>query len=79
MDMVSKILGFAREKGEEANHAEKIGQTAQGAVYAIELLGKDGLPMPVGLPRLIIANRDNYMLIIGDAALDLLESLELDE
>lgn len=79
MDKSAKILEYARKIGETANHAEKIGTTAGGDVYGLSLLDAEGMPMPIGLPRLIIAKGENYTLITGAEALELLESLSLDE
>lgn len=79
MDIKSKILKFAQAKGEVANRIEKIGTTADGDVYGLGLLGADGLPMPTGLPRLIIVNGKNYTLITGEEALNLPISFDLEE
>lgn len=79
MDKSAKILEYARSKGETANHAKKIGTTADGDVYGLSLLGADGLPMPLGLPALVITKGDNYTLITGDEAFELLGTLGLEE
>lgn len=79
MDKQAKILEYARSKGEIANQAEKIGTTANGDVYGLSLLDAEGLPMPVGLPRLVISKGEKYTLITGDEALKLLESFDLEE
>lgn len=79
MDKLTKILDYARQMGEAANHAEKIGTTADGEVYGLSLLDDDGLPMPTGLPRLVIAKEENYSLIFGDEALNILSSFDLEE
>lgn len=79
MDKSAKILEYARSKGETANHAEKIGVTAAGDVYALSLLDGEGMPMPIGLPMLVISKGENYTLITGGEALELLGSLGLEE
>lgn len=79
MDKSAKILEYARKIGETANHAEKIGTTAGGDVYGLSLLDAEGMPMPVGLPRLIIAKEENYTLITGEEALNLSISFDLEE
>lgn len=79
IDNSAKILKFAQSKGEAANHAEKIATTADGDVYGLSLLDAKGLPMPVGLPRLVIAKGENYTLKTGDEALNLLASFDLEE
>ncbi|WP_300944172.1 hypothetical protein [uncultured Duncaniella sp.] len=65
--------------GETANHAEKIGTTADGDVYGLSLLDAEGMPMPVGLPRLVIAKGEKYTLITGKEALNLSISFDLEE
>lgn len=79
MDIKSKILKFAQAKGEVVNHIEKIGTTADGDVYGLGLLGAGGLPMPIGLPRLVIVKEGNYTLITGEEALNLPISFDLEE
>lgn len=75
----TKILEYAQSIGETVNHAEKIGDTAQGEVYALSLLDDSGFPMPIGLPRLIISKGGKYTLITGEAALELSSSFGFDE
>ena len=79
MDKQAKILEYARSKGEMANHAEKIGATADGDVYGLSLLDAEGLPMPVGFPRLVISKGEKYTLITGDEALKLLGSFDFEK
>lgn len=79
MDKSAKILDYVRSKGEMANHAEKIGATAGGDVYALSLLDGEGMPLPIGLPVLVISKGDNYTLITGDESLELLRTLGLKE
>ena len=79
MDKQAKILEYARSKGEMANHAENIGATAEGDVYGLSLLDAEGLPMPVGLPRLVISKGEKYTLITGDEALKLLGSFDFEK
>ncbi|NBJ09205.1 hypothetical protein D1647_24045 [Alistipes sp. Z76] len=79
MDKSAKILEYARNMGETANHAEKIGTTADGDVYGLSLLDAEGMPMPVGLPRLVIAKGEKYTLITGKEALNLSISFDLEE
>lgn len=73
------ILDYVRQQGEAANHAEKVATIATGDVYSISLLDTDGFPMPVGLPRLVIANGKHYRLVTGEEALNLLASFDLEE
>lgn len=65
--------------GETANHAEKIGATADGDVYGLSLLDAEGMPMPVGLPSLVITKGENYSLITGEEALKLSGSFDFEE
>ena len=75
----TKILRYAHQQGEPANHAEKVAEIAAGDVYALSLLDSDGFPMPLGLPRYVIANGANFQMITGNEALELLSSLHLEE
>lgn len=79
MDKEAKILDYAQELGEACNRAEYVATTDRGEVYGLSLVDADGFPLPVGLPRLVIANGDKYTLIRGDEALKLLDSLGLEE
>lgn len=79
MDKSAKILEFARSKGETANHAERIGATAEGEVYALSLLDDAGMPMPVGLPVLVISKGEKCTLVTGDEALKLSGSFAFEE
>lgn len=79
MDKLTEILDYAQRMGEAANHTEKIGTTADGDVYGLSLLDADGLPSPIGLPRLVIAKGENYSLIVGDEAMKILSSFDLEE
>lgn len=79
MDKIAKILDYAQRMGERVNHAEKIGATADGDVYGLSLLDNHDFALPTGLPRLVIANGDNYSLITGNDALALLGSFDLEE
>ncbi len=79
MDKSAKILEYARSKGETANHAEKIGVTAAGDVYALSLLDGEGMPLPIGLPVLVISKGEKCTLRTGDEALELLGSFDFEE
>lgn len=74
-----KILDYALQQGEAANCVEKVVTTADEVVYALSLLDASGLPMPVGLPRLVIARGENLRLVTGEEALHLLSSIDLEE
>ena len=79
MTKLTKILEYAQSMGETANHAEKIGSNAQGEVYSLSLWNDEGVPMPIGLPRLVISKGDKYSLLTGEAALKLVGSFGLNE
>lgn len=75
----AKILAYALSKGAAANHAEKVATTAAGGFYALSNLDADGFAEPIGLPMLVKATGDNYTLITGDEALELIDSFGLEE
>lgn len=79
MDKEAKILEYAQGLGEACNQAEFVATTKRGDVYGLSMVDADGFPMPMGLPRLIIAKGEKYTLITDDEALKLLESLSLEE
>lgn len=79
MDKSAKILEYAQSKGETANHAEKIGVTADGDVYGLSLLDDEGMPMPTGLPVLVISKGENYTIVTGEEALNLSVSFDFEE
>lgn len=79
MDKEAKILDYAQEQGEACNRAEYVGTTKSGDVYALSFVDANGFPLPMGLPRLVIAKGENYSLITGDKALKMLESFDLEE
>lgn len=79
MGSENKILNYAQELGEAANHAEKVATIEEGDVYSLSLLDTDGLPMPVGLPRLVIVNGEQYRFVTGEEALHLLASFDFEE
>lgn len=79
MNKSAQILEFARSKGETANHAEKIGTTADGEVYGLSLLDDEGMPMPIGLPRFVISKGEKHTLITGEEALKLSASFDFEE
>ena len=79
MDKEAKIIDYAQEQGEVCNRAEYLSTTKSGDVYALSFVDNDGFPLPMGLPRLVIAKGENYSLITGDKALKMLESFNLEE
>ncbi|MBD5194610.1 MAG: hypothetical protein HDS16_01215 [Bacteroides sp.] len=79
MDEEAKIIIFAQEQGEGCNRAEYVSTTTSGDVYALSFVDDDGFPLPMGLPRLVIAKGENYNLITGEKALKMLESFNLEE
>lgn len=79
MNTLSKILNYALQQGETVNHVEKVGVISSEDVYALSLNDADGFPMPIGLPRLVVAKGDSFRLISGEEALHLLNSLDIKE
>lgn len=79
MENVNKVLSYAQQQGEAANHAEKVAEIAAGNVYSLSLLDTDGFPMPVGLPRIVIVKGEHFQLVTGDDALRLLASFDLEK
>jgi hypothetical protein len=76
MNEQAKILDYAKTMGVPANRAKKVATTAVGDVYALAYVGKDGLPVPMGLPCFVIKHGEKFKLVGGPDGLKLLESLD---
>ena len=75
----AKILSYAQSLCEVCNNAEQIAETEAGTIYALALLDADGMPMPLGLPRLVIEKGSSRKIVKGKEALTLLDSLDLEK
>lgn len=53
------------------NHAELLGKHGKETVYGLSLLDESGLPMPTGLPVLVLVFGSKYRVMTGERALKL--------
>lgn len=79
MSIETKIFDFAQKMGVVANSCELIATTALSRFYILNFVDKEGLPIPTGLPHVVKVEGEDFTLISGDEALNLLDSFGLEE
>ncbi len=79
MNIETKILNFSKKMGVAANSCKLIATTAVSRFYTLGFGDEDGLPIPTGLPLIVKVEGENLTLISGDEALNLLDSLGIEE
>lgn len=79
MSIETKIFDFAQKMGVAANSCELLATTASCCFYALSFVDKEGLPIPTGLPYIVKVEGEDFTLISGDEALNLLDSLDREE
>lgn len=79
MSIENKIFDFAQKMGVAANSCELVATTASFCFYALSFVDKEGLPIPTGLPYIVKVEGEDFTLIGGDEALNLLDSLGIEE
>ena len=65
--------------GVVANSYEKVATIASCSFYSLAFLDKDGFPIPIGLPFVVKVEGEDFTLISGNEALNLLDSLGIEE
>ncbi len=79
MSIETKIFDFAQKMGVAANSCELVATTASFCFYALSFVDNEGLPIPIGLPFVVKVEGEDFTLISGDEALNLLDSLGIEE